>query len=87
MLGLLGVAALETTLRRDPGEPTHPRLSPALKVAVAAVIGTLGLLDLGWRTHPLFVLVLGGLAVPMAYGAYVWFGDREAEEAAVVSDR
>lgn len=73
VLGLVGVAALQTTLARADDEPTHPRLSPGLKLGVAAVIGTLGVLDLGWSTHALLVLLLAGLAVPMAYGAFVWF--------------
>lgn len=72
-LGLLGLAALMTTLARGPDEPTHPRLSPALTVGAAAAIGTLGILDLGWNTFALLALLLGGLAVPMTYGAVVWF--------------
>ena len=74
-LGLVGVAALETTLARRDDEPTHPRLSPGLKVAAAAVIGTVGSLALGWSTYTLFVLLLAGLAVPMIYGAFVWYSD------------
>lgn len=73
VLGLLGIAALQTTLARAPDEPTHPRFSPTLKVAVAAVLGVLGGLDLGWNSVSLMILILGGLAVPMSYGAYVWF--------------
>jgi low temperature requirement protein LtrA len=73
VLGLLGVAALQTTLARVEDDPTHPRLGPALKVGVAAVIGTLGMLDLGWSTYALLVLLLAGLAVPMIYGVFVWF--------------
>lgn len=81
-LGLLGVAALETTLARDEFEPTHERLSPALKVGPAALVGLLGILDLGWSTIWLFLLLLAGLAVPMGYGAYVWFTDRAPQQAA-----
>lgn len=72
-LGLLGLAALMTTLARGPDEPTHPRLTPALTVAAAASIGTLGVLDLGWNIFALLALLLCGLAVPMIYGAVVWF--------------
>ncbi len=81
VLGLLGVAALETTLARDQNEPTNVRLAPALKVAVAAVIGILGGLDLGWNAHGLLVMLLAGLAVPMGYGAVVWFARPLAEPA------
>lgn len=58
--------ALQITLARAADEPTHPTLSPGLKVGAAAVIGTPGVLDLGWNTHALLVLLLAGLAVPMA---------------------
>ncbi len=77
----MGVAALQTTLARGNGEPTHARLSLGLKVGVAVVIGALGVLDLGWSTHALLVLLLAGLAVPMAYGAVVWFTYPVAESA------
>jgi low temperature requirement protein LtrA len=78
VLGLLGVAALQTTLARKADEPPHPRLSPALMIAAAAVVGTLGALDLGWNTH---ALLLAGLAVPMTYGAIVWFAHPASEPA------
>lgn len=72
-LALIGFAALQLTLARAEDEPTHALWSPGLKVGVAAVIGTLGGLDLGWGTHALLALLLAGLAVPMSYGAVVWF--------------
>ncbi|CAN5243964.1 hypothetical protein BH20ACT5_BH20ACT5_02860 [soil metagenome] len=81
VLGLLGVAALETTLAGGPDEPTHPRLSPGLKIAVAVVVGTLGGLGLGWNTHALLVLLLAGIGVPMTYGAVVWFRQPAPETA------
>ncbi len=87
VLGLVGIAALETTLATGQHEPTHARLSPGLKVGVAAVIGTLGVLDLGWSTHALLVLLLAGLAVPMAYGAFVWFSYPVAQPASAAADR
>lgn len=73
-LAVAGVAALETTLTRAVDEPTHARLSPGLKFGVAAVVVALGLLDLGWSTPALLALLLAGLAVPMTYGAIVWYG-------------
>ena len=87
VLGLVGVAVLEATLARGPDEPTHPVLSPALKVVSATVIGTLGGVDLGWTTHALFVLMLAGLSVPMAYGARVWFSRRDAGSMPDAADR
>jgi low temperature requirement protein LtrA len=71
-LAVVGIAALETTLARGEDEPTHPRLSPAIKIGAGLIIAVLGLLDLGWSTHALLALLLAGLAVPMAYGAIVW---------------
>ena len=41
VLDLLAIAALQTTLTRHADEPTHRRLSPALMIAAAAVVGTL----------------------------------------------
>ncbi len=72
-LALLGIATLQLTLARADDEPTHPRLSPALKVGVAVVIGVIGDLDLGWTSITLLAWLLAGLALPMGYGAYVWF--------------
>jgi low temperature requirement protein LtrA len=76
VLGLCGIAALQSTLTRAHDEPTGPRTSPALKVGVAVMVGVLGLLDLGWTAGPLLTLLLAGLAIPMTYGAYVWFHAR-----------
>jgi low temperature requirement protein LtrA len=73
VLGLLGIAAQQLTLARAADEPTHPRLSPALMAGVAAALAVLGTLNLGWSGVGLLVALLVGLAVPMAYGAYVWF--------------
>jgi len=87
VVGLLGVAALQTTLARAQDEPTHARLSPALKVGVATVIGTVGMLDLGWNTHVLLATLLAGFAVPMAYGAFVWFSRPAGQHALDGTDR
>lgn len=87
VLGLVGIAALQTTLARADDEPTHARLSPALMASVAAVIGILGVLDLGWTTLALLVLLLAGLALPMAYGAVVWFSRPVATPTADAADR
>jgi hypothetical protein len=53
-------------------------------IAAAAVVGTLGVLDLAWNTQGLLALLLAGLAVPMTYGAIVWFAYPAAEPAADV---
>jgi len=56
-------------------------------VGAAAVIGTVGALDLGWSTPALLVLLLAGLAVPMTYGAVVWFSHPTTELDLDVADR
>jgi low temperature requirement protein LtrA len=72
-LSLLGIGALQTTLTRTPDEPTHARLSPALHITAAVVTASLGTLDLGWNAGALLAMLLVGLALPMAYGAFVWY--------------
>ncbi|MCW5199800.1 low temperature requirement protein A [Desulfobulbus sp. F1] len=72
---LIAMALLELTLRRGKDEPTHPVLSPTLKL-LAGLLST----ALGWTESivgsPLaFLLVLFALvACQMIYGLWVWFG-------------
>jgi len=73
VVGLVAIAALETTLARRDDEPTHPRLSPALKIASAAAVGVLASIDLGWSALALLGVLLAGLIVSAAYGAWVWY--------------
>ena len=86
-LGLVALAALQLTLARAPDEPTHARLSPGLKVSVAVLLGVLGGLDLGWNTFALLLVLLAGLAVPMAYGSWVWFTQELEPQPERVADR
>ena len=67
------IGVLETTLDRDEGEPTHPILSPALKIGLGGVLATVGLLDLPWTPTAALLACLVTLAVPAAYGARVWY--------------
>ena len=71
-LSVMGI--LELCLRRDPQEPTHPRLSPGLKFAGAGVASLFGLLSNGMNVIVLELLLLGVLLVQMGYGLSVWFG-------------
>ena len=87
VLGMLGIAALQTTLARGEDEPTHPLLSPGLSAGAAVVIGILGVADLGWNTPALLLTLLAGLAVPMAYGAIVWFTQPLAPPASDAPDQ
>lgn len=72
-VGLIAIGALETTLARRDDEPTHVRLSPALKFGPAALVSILATVDLGWTALPLLIVLLAALAIPAAYGAWVWF--------------
>jgi len=72
VLGLTAVALLETTLARGDDEPTHPRLSPGLKL-VAAAVAAAAFIDLGWSPLSLLIVILAIAVVPCAYGAHAWF--------------
>jgi len=72
-VALIGFGALELTLRRAAGEPTHPTVSPGLKVVSGAIVVLVATVDLGWSTMALLAVILIALAVPAAYGAAVWF--------------
>lgn len=72
VLGLASVALLETTLARGDDEPTHPWLSPALKVAAAGV-AALAFLDLSWSPLSLLLMMLAAASIPCVYGAYAWY--------------
>jgi low temperature requirement protein LtrA len=69
---LATVGVMEFTLERGEGEPTHPLLSPLLKIGVALLLLSL----LFWHEAPItavLALCLLGLVVPAVYGTYVWF--------------
>ena len=75
---LIVMACLETTLHREEDEPTHPNLSPTLKLFGALLALGVGLTPL---TDPiaLMLMLLGVLLIQMVYGAWVWF-TQELEE-------
>jgi low temperature requirement protein LtrA len=70
---LIAIALLENTLRREADEPTHPRLSPGLKLVAAFGAIGLGLWGSGLGAIALLSLLFGLLAVQMIYGLLVWF--------------
>jgi low temperature requirement protein LtrA len=70
-LAALGV--LETTLEREPGEPTHPTLSPALKIGPGGVLAALALVPVHWPASAALLTCVVVLAVPAVYGASVWY--------------
>ena len=70
---IASIGVLETTLDREEGEPTHPILSPALKVGLGLVLAAVGLLDLHWTPTAALLACFVALAVPATYGAKVWY--------------
>jgi low temperature requirement protein LtrA len=71
--GLVGLGLLETTLRESDDEPTHRRLSPAMKIAVGALVALVTWFDIGLNAVTMCIVLTVALAVHAAYGAYVWF--------------
>jgi low temperature requirement protein LtrA len=72
-VALVGLGLLETTLRASDGEPTHRRLSPAMKIGVGVLVALVTWVDIGFNTVTLCVVLVSALAVQALYGAYVWF--------------
>jgi hypothetical protein len=71
---LIFMGWLETTLRRRKEEPTHPILSPFLKLmAGGAIILISGLVE-SLDTILLLLMILLGLSIQQIYGVLVWFG-------------
>lgn len=70
---LIMTGLLEITLRREPNEPTHPWISPLLKIIVGGIAISLMLVS-DSLTVPVLLLVLLGLVVTqILYGVWVWF--------------
>lgn len=83
-VALFALALLELTLVHTPGEPTHPLLSPLLKVIVGAAAFVVGF---ALPLNPiLFLLLLVALLlVNMVYGLWVWFNLGGAEKSPEVA--
>ena len=78
---LCAIAFLETRLATAAEEPTHPLVSPLLKVVVCAVVLSIGFGGLPGSAVWFLVCVLAVLALPPACGAWVWFQKPEAHDA------
>lgn len=78
-VALIIIGLLELTLRRREDEPTHPRLSPLLKIAGGLLALGLGGLDVGFSSTLLLSLLMLPIFIQMVYGAYVWFQHPLAE--------
>ncbi len=70
---LLTISLLELTLRREADEPTHPRLSPALKALSALLALLAGALGPQLGALGLLGMLLTIFVLNMVYGSYVWF--------------
>jgi low temperature requirement protein LtrA len=79
---LIFMGLIETVLRRDPDEPTHPKLSPALKIVGGAIAFLIGLISNGFNIAVLEGLLLIPILVQVVYGLYVWFTQELALEQA-----
>jgi low temperature requirement protein LtrA len=71
---LIFMGWLETTLRRRKGEPTHPVLSPFLKLIAGGAICLTGWFVENLGTVLLLVIILLGMSIQQVYGVMVWFG-------------
>lgn len=71
-LTVISLGAVEITLNREADEPTHPVLSPAIKIGIGALLIPLVFV----RELPIPValgIALLALVVPAFYGAIVWY--------------
>jgi low temperature requirement protein LtrA len=70
---LIFIGLVETTLRRLESDPTHPGLSPVLKICCGAAMILLGLLSGTLKIVPILSLLLVLLCIQIVYGTAVWF--------------
>lgn len=76
---LIFIGLVETTLRRLENDPTHPGLSPPLKICCGAAMILLGLLSGTLKIFPILSLLLALLCIQIVYGIAVWFKRELAE--------
>ncbi len=72
-ISLVVMGCLELTLATAADEPTHPRLSPGLKLGAGLVACLLGSLSSGVNVIALQLMLMALLLVQMGYALYVWF--------------
>ncbi|NJL47547.1 MAG: low temperature requirement protein A [Leptolyngbyaceae cyanobacterium SM2_5_2] len=72
-MSLIVMGCLELTLAAAADEPTHPRLSPGLKLGAGLVACLLGSLGNGVNVITLQLMLMALLLVQMGYALYVWF--------------
>ncbi len=82
---LITIGLLEMVSRREPDEPTHPVISPALKFVGGAIAFLIGIISHGFNIAVLEGLLLIPISIQMIYGLYVWFSQElEAESLDIV---
>lgn len=72
-LTLATTGLLETTLRREADEPTHPWISPVMKIVVGAIAASLALFSDAFSVPGLLIVLLALVISQIAYGVWVWF--------------
>lgn len=77
------IGLIELFLRRDPDEPTHPRLSSGLKFGGGVIALCIGLISNGFNIVLLEGLLLIPILMQVLYGLYVWFSQELEEQASV----
>jgi low temperature requirement protein LtrA len=77
------IGLIELFLRRDPDEPTHPRLSSGLKFGGGAIALAIGLISNGFNIVLLEGLLLIPILMRVLYGLYVWFSQEIEEPASI----
>ena len=70
---LIATGALEITLRREPDEPTHPWISPVMKIVVGVIAASLALVSDAVTVPELLVVLLALVIMQIVYGVWVWF--------------
>jgi low temperature requirement protein LtrA len=68
---LVAVGLLETTLEREPDEPTDPIVSPVMKFVTGVVVVGLSFLPL--NVFVAFVIAIVALGVQATYGAWGYY--------------
>jgi low temperature requirement protein LtrA len=71
---LVSIGIIETTLEREPLEPTHPVISPAMKVGTGVVIALVSLFAL--NAFVAFAIAIVALGIQAAYGAWGYYRTR-----------
>ncbi len=82
-IALLSMALLEKCLKRLTHEPTHPQLSPLLKLSGGIAAICCGILGSSLGAIPLQILLVSIIGIQAIYGVYVWFSQDIQPEGSV----